>query len=404
MFYLPTYEECEKIVKCNEHFEKKEGFIGNYLFTIYNYRLASYSDFNDPFNKSEENFPNLKAFELRGLTFIHDGENTYRWLALHKFFNVNQTIEYMYDDVKDKEIVQVQEKLDGSMITFVKLPDGHIYPKTKISFFNDQAKLSREIAESNPDYLNFIVEMLDRNIVPVFELVSPFNRIVLKYKESALKLIQLRDNNTGEYLDMYQDGDPYNIKFYDIDHTPKVTVTLDELLKIAKVRKDHEGEVVTFADGQKAKIKTEWYLITHRLLFEDLSKENWIIKAVLEEVLDDALGQLDKDDPIREHVEKQSEVFSSYVVKQFDIIKKKFLEYDGNRKEYAIKNKDYEYFPVLMQCVTNMPKGDIDIDEEIKNQFKQVLLKRTRKLEMARTWLQKHDLLVEKNYHLNEEE
>jgi hypothetical protein len=35
-----------------------------------------------------------------------------------------------------------------------------------------------------------------------FEYVSPMNRIVLRYLQEELILLRMRDNKTGEYLDL----------------------------------------------------------------------------------------------------------------------------------------------------------------------------------------------------------
>jgi hypothetical protein len=43
---------------------------------------------------------------------------------------------------------------------------------------------------------------LDNGIDATFEYVSPMNRIVLRYLQEELILLRMRDNKTGEYLDL----------------------------------------------------------------------------------------------------------------------------------------------------------------------------------------------------------
>jgi hypothetical protein len=80
-FYLKTKKECDAIVERNDAFIKTDRVIEGYNVVIYDYRLASLSDFV----KDE-------AFELRGLTFVENPE-TGEWernLLMNKFFNILQ--------------------------------------------------------------------------------------------------------------------------------------------------------------------------------------------------------------------------------------------------------------------------------------------------------------------------
>jgi hypothetical protein len=43
---------------------------------------------------------------------------------------------------------------------------------------------------------------LDNGIDATFEYVSPMNRIVLRHLQEELILLRMRDNKTGEYLDL----------------------------------------------------------------------------------------------------------------------------------------------------------------------------------------------------------
>ena len=91
--HLKSREECRQIVESTEAFVCVETEVQGFKVEMYNYRLASYTDFKEH-----------EAWELRGLTFIYNPE-TEEWerhLALQKFFNCNQTIDYMYDDLIDK--------------------------------------------------------------------------------------------------------------------------------------------------------------------------------------------------------------------------------------------------------------------------------------------------------------
>ena len=192
-FYLPTREECQEIVSRTEAFYCTKREVQGFEIELYDYRLASYTDYVDN-----------NAFELRGLCFVNNNGTWERNILMQKFFNLNETRDWMYEDVKDKKVDMVQVKEDGSVISFIKLPNGNVVAKSKMSFVSDQAIMAQEIYDNNEVIRNFINCCLDQNLVPVFELVSPFNQIVLVYNDTQLRLLQVRDNNTGKYLNIYE--------------------------------------------------------------------------------------------------------------------------------------------------------------------------------------------------------
>ena len=175
--FLPTKEYCDKVVDTSEVFYRIDKEINGYQVVMYNYRLADYSDF------VEHN-----AFEFRGLTFMYDGKEWRRFLMLHKFFNVNQTTNYEEEILASKYIVGVYEKLDGSMITFVQFPDGKVLAKTKMGFDTPMAIAANRIYEADENIKIFVDSTIKEGKYPIFEYISPFNRIVVGYDREKLKL------------------------------------------------------------------------------------------------------------------------------------------------------------------------------------------------------------------------
>ena len=119
--YLPNYEDCvEMCAKEDAAFYESKFVIDGYNISVFNYRLAQYKDFVTPL----ENKPDVKAYEMRGLTFVfnEDGSLFRRFLLLEKFFNLNQVPEAMYSIVKDYKIKFINNKEDGSIASFIKLP------------------------------------------------------------------------------------------------------------------------------------------------------------------------------------------------------------------------------------------------------------------------------------------
>jgi RNA ligase len=260
-----TREQCKAITEKSDAFYVTERVVEGQKVEMYDYRLASISDFVDN-----------NAFELRGLTFIYDSENDC-WQEnklLQKFFNVGQTCGWMYDDVKNKKILRIQNKDDGSIISFCRFKNGNIRAKSKMSFESDQANMAQDIFMNNFNIRKFVTDMLNTNHVPVFELVGYQNQIVLNYKQDKeLILLQIRDKD-GNYLSkekMRNLADVYKINVADDFEN----MSLDELLKLKEVSQDDiEGLVITFDDGQMAKIKINKYLQLHGLIGPDAFREN----------------------------------------------------------------------------------------------------------------------------------
>ena len=171
MRFIPSYDEAVAICQRNPVFYETKHKVNGYDVSVFNYRLATYDDF-----RSEN------AFEMRGLTFVFNTDGTLykRFLGLEKFFNVNETEMTQYHSVKDYEIIEITDKLDGSLITFIELPDGKVVAKTKNNFDCDQAKRASEFYRTNPELKKFVDGQISKGNSVFFEYISPLNRIVIK--------------------------------------------------------------------------------------------------------------------------------------------------------------------------------------------------------------------------------
>jgi len=258
-YFIPTYNEAVRMTGGTEDlFYSSETIIDGYKIVVFNYRLAQYNDFINPPGDVRN------AFEMRGLTYVFNTDGTLyeRYLLLDKFFNLNQVPSTLYSEVKDLKINNIYSKEDGSVITFIKLPNGKVIAKTKMSFEADQAKGANLVYSENNKLENFINWTLENDITAIFEYVAPDNRIVLKYYERDLILLRLRDNKTGEYLNL----DDFKEKLEGIKLASKYEFTLNELIELAKSESDVEGWVVQF-EGGKMKGHLEGHLETLFSLF-----------------------------------------------------------------------------------------------------------------------------------------
>jgi RNA ligase len=374
---LPNYQDCLNLCNFKDSpFYETKMVIDGYSISLFNYRLATNNDFKREFAK-----------ELRGICFVFNTYGTLfkRYLLLQKFFNLNQTEETLFDNIKNFKIKSVNNKEDGSLATFIKLPNGRVIGKSKMGFDNEQANAISKIYANNSSIKNFVDYCLDKDIIPVFEYVSPFNRIVLRYKSDDLILLKLRDNVTGNYLDV----EPILEIFSDIKfaNSESVYCSLSELVEKVVSEIDKEGVVVHCLDNLGNdflfKIKTKWYVELHALYTEDVNRENILIGYILDEKVDDILAQFPEEDfEVRNRINSISSVVKSEIssiVEKIDDLYKKYLDLGSDRKTFALAYLDKD--PLAKFCF-NKIKGQHSF-EIAKN----ILKDKTKKLGEARQWI-----------------
>ncbi|CAG7580414.1 MAG: RNA ligase A [uncultured marine phage] len=373
---LLTYNECREIVERNEDmkFYETKHVVDGYDVSIFNYKLAWYNDFAKPLEDSD-----IRAEEMRGITFVFDKDGTIadRFLMLHKFWNVNQVEESLLSNISDFKVKSVMNKEDGSLASFIKLPNGTIAGRSKASFSSDQAIRITHLYNTVESVKNLVDWGFDNDLALFFEYVAPTNKIVLDYKEEELILLRVRNNTTGEYLDV-RDLDTFGVKvsdFYDY--------TLEEISEMVHTVEGTEGWIVEFENGYMVKWKTEWYFTRHKLFTESLNRENDIIKLILDEKIDDVLAQLtdtDVDKEKREFIGEMIEMVNHEVSMYIHSMKEKLKEYDGNVKAFALNNRKDPLFSMYMSSIKGRDTYDI---------AKEKILKSTSHLMQAKRWVEK---------------
>lgn len=380
--YLPTYEECMAIVEKYDGLQFYESVqeVDGYKISTFNYRMVWYDDFVIPLGEDSP----VKAFELRGLCFVFntDGSLYRRFLLMNKFFNINQVESTQYDLIKDLKFKSVYNKEDGSVINFIELPNGRILSKSKMQVDNVQAVAAYRIYEANESIQKLVKWALSNDIMPIFEYVSPLNRVVLKYSESDLVLLRLRCLNTGQYLDFetYPNIDDVNV-------VQKISIYngFPEILKDYETLENIEGCVVELEDNPHAefvKVKTEWYFIKHQL-YDNLHREDKIIKMILEETIDDHISTLDieYDHEIINMIENISAILNSFIQKKTITVEKISNKYKGSIKEFAIEYKHNTDFHLSIKHINGEDLFDI---------IKCYIIKNTNKLNKAILFIERN--------------
>jgi RNA ligase len=352
-----------------------------YKISIFNYRLANFNDFYDN-----------DAFEMRGITYVFDKDNNLfkRYLLLHKFFNLNQVLSTQYEVVKDYKIKSVYNKEDGSLISFINLPNNKKIAKTQNSFISEMAVNSTEIYNNNSDYKRAIDFFLENDINPIFEYVSYRNQVVLVYEEEKLILLKLRCNKTGEYLNF----DDYSDVLKGIHIVNEENISLNDAIKLSDTVLNKEGWVFEFENGTFLKLKTQWYFALHGLLTNDFSRVNIMIRYILEEKMDDMLSTLKEvDGYVLNAVNEISHILRKYVndltkhiIEEYKLLSQYGYDIDYCKKMFSLNYPKHKYKSFIFAYVYG--------EDKLREQITRDLYRRTFRYENAKSFLKEQNYIL----------
>ena len=164
------------LVDTDEAFFYADSVLDDANYRIFNYRLASYSQ-----------WLNDGALECRGVTFEVDDNGDARRLVswpFTKFFNLNENPFVM--DLDLTKVTHVYDKMDGSLISSMVLPDRTMWLKSKGSLFSSQAQAANKLIRQ-PEHkklLKFVEGRVRNEFTVIMEYTAPDNRIVVPYDSS----------------------------------------------------------------------------------------------------------------------------------------------------------------------------------------------------------------------------
>lgn len=334
-YQFPIIENIEQVRKaiegCSEFVEYNRG-----THIVFNYHVA-FEDSFPPVKTSggsakmreQAEYDKSVRRECRGLIFSPEGKIISR--RLHKFFNMNERQETDEKNIDWSQPHFLLEKLDGSMITPLDLPSGLEWG-TKMGV-TDIGYQCKQYVKKNTQYIDFARFWIKDGYTPIFEYMSPSNRVVIEHHTDKLTLLAIRHNLSGGYV-------PYEqlVKtclFYNIPIVSPVSMSLLDI----RTQEDTEGVVVRFNDGHMVKVKTDWYVRIHKAKDNLLFEKN-VIKLILEEKLDDILPWLPEADKNR-MVNYQKELLENISAETF-LIHCRLANFEKtlNKKDYALRYAD----------------------------------------------------------------
>ena len=296
---------------------------------IFNYGIEC--DFSDPVVR-----------EARGI--IIDLSNCHVVCrGFDKFFNVQES----YAADIDWSTATVEEKIDGSIIKCWWYNDGWRWSTNSCIDAANADSMNGgsflDLIKKANNYGKIINELNNdednRKFTWIFELVSPYNQIVIKYPRTILYQIGCRHNRLG--IELYKPIIDEEPKYYLLRTLEECLAAVNKLNSSDNVT--NEGFVVVDKHFNRIKIKSPEYLYFHRVIQNhSFKKEN-----IIELILNSSYVQL------REIAEQFEELkirikYYDFAIEQFRIILTDFLhyciniaeEYDRDKKAIALAIKD----------------------------------------------------------------
>lgn len=230
--------------------------------------------------------------ECRGSIFYLNEDNQYECVchAFQKFGNYGES----YVPEIDWNSAVVEEKVDGSLMKVWHHNDQwHVSTNGTIDAYKAEVDcLDTTFGDVFNEAIGdkeFFFSRLDKNLVYMFELVSPETRVVIPYPGTKLYMLGCRNMRTMQECDAHDTELMFqcNISY------PKIfpLETLEECLAYVKsMTKNEEGFVVCDKNFNRVKIKSPEYLMAAHLRNNGAITTKRIINMIKNNMIDDFLA------------------------------------------------------------------------------------------------------------------
>jgi RNA ligase len=300
-----------------------------HLLRIFNYRMASYTDFLQP-----------GALHCRGTMFVEQNGH-WRLVSLpsEKFFNLNENPMTMGVDLS--RVQRFELKADGSLISTYVLPDkfgdNNLFLKSKGSISSNQAKDATEWLNrpENAEFEHELWRLANQGYTACLEWCSPNNRVVLPYQEEQLIMLHVRDNTDGEYVDFRS----VPVLANNADDTIQVSHPAS-FIEMIPYMEGIEGYILVLNNPyQRIKMKTHWYLVQHRAK-DSVNSDRRLFEAVVCDAHDDLRSLFHDDEWVLGRIQWMEDLVGhefNHMVSSVEA----FYEANNHlsRKDYAIKGQ-----------------------------------------------------------------
>lgn len=324
--------ELERFLKENENWEE---ILTGEPYYIKVKRDGPYVMFN--YDQLRSDFSSILVQQSRGIIFR---ESTLEPVCVpfFKFFNAGEPNAAELD----WDTAFVSEKVDGSLIKIWWDGDWNISTNGTVDAF--KAELGNVKFSSFGEYfINTLLRYyenstefychLDTDYTYMFELVGPYNRVVIPYEEPAIYFIGARDKTTGEEfccsrvvagaigMGRFNRPAQYSLS------------SLSDCIKAAELKSwDDEGFVVCDAWFNRVKIKSPAYVMAHYARNNNVINRKHLIKVILTNEVEEFLCYATD---YKEELEKVQNLMKAYCKVGDQIAKSCQRLYDIPKKTYA---------------------------------------------------------------------
>lgn len=255
-----------------------------------------------------------------------------------KFFNYGES----YAANINWDTAEVSEKIDGSLIKVFYYDgdwrvatNGTIDARSALAGLTSFYSLFRN-AVANQLCFNDITDLfaaLHPEYTYMFELISPYTRVVIPYNKTDIYYLGARHNNTGEYLNKDKHV-PLNVK-------RPVTFSLGSLkdvIKAANMLDWHDEGYVVFDGINRIKVKSPAYVVAHYARQNGQVSLRHLIDVVRNNEIEEFLTY--SEDLYKEKIDFIVEVFADLNETANDVWNKSVK--DQGRKAYAADILKYD--------------------------------------------------------------
>lgn len=361
MCYIDSYVNKTadiEAVLANKNIEVKKD--GNYMLLKY----GIMADFSDPIVQ-----------QCRGI--IYKREN-HEYICVcrpfDKFFNYQETNAA---DI-DWSTAHVQEKIDGSIVKLYY--DGYWRWSTNGVVNAFKAELNEfftfgELIKKADNYNDINLNSLDNGCTYMFELVSPYNQVVIQYNKIHLYHIGTRDNITGKEINV--DIGIEKPKEYPLSSLDDCVRAVEEM---NHGEMEQEGFVVVDKDYNRIKIKSPQYFLYHRMANNGAITPKRLVEVIkvgeTEEVI--KVFPLFRKDILRYSAAMAMYRYKAQII--IDNARATYEEFDFDRAAAAKVINTFEYPNVGYWAIDNEGNVDDYIEGMKENHYYKVIENEANKL------------------------
>lgn len=297
-------------------------------YVMFKYNQLS-SDFNIPMVR-----------EARGIIFRKDDFSHPVCWPFNKFGNYGES----YAPEINWETAFVSEKIDGSLIK-VWYDAGHWHISTNGTIDAFKADIGDVHMANFGKYFTWTLVSnyystwdsftgsLDEDKTYMFELVGPYNRVVIPYDEPAIYFLGARNKYTGEEFNCSSAmAGALGMGWFKLPAQYSLS-SLSDCLKAAELKSwDDEGFVVCDAQFNRVKIKSPAYVMAHYARNNNVINRKHLLQVILSGETEEFLCYAED---YREELEKIQGLMKAFCKVGDQIVKSCQRLYDIPRAVYA---------------------------------------------------------------------